>query len=118
MSSKDKACFRCGYAIDLCECPNREIEFERKNTQIKNKLDDLARIAEDLSAELYSSENKITAEKFKKIATYSRKIATCLRLHGQVPLERENKIKQALKTFDNAVKTIKSAENFVRSNKS
>lgn len=88
------------------------LESDRKVTQLENKLEDIARLAEDLSAELYS-ENKVTANKFKKIAAYSRKIGTCLRLHGQVPLERENKIKQTIKTFQHAVSTIKSASDLV-----
>ncbi len=89
------------------------LESERKTTQIENKLDDLARLAEELSAELYSPDNKVTADKFKKIASYSRRISVCLRLHGQVPLERENKVKQGIKTFQHAVNTFKSASELV-----
>jgi len=90
------------------------LKAERKTSQIEDKLDDLARLAEELSAELYSPENKVTAEKFKKIAVYSRKIGTCLRLHGQVPLERENKVKQGIKTFQHAVNTLKSASELIK----
>lgn len=80
------------------------------------KLAKLSELAEDLSAQLFDVNNKVVSDKFKKIASYSRRIATCVRVNGQIPIERENKIKQGIKTIQSAVDTLKSAGQMVGKN--
>lgn len=75
--------------------------------KIVEKLSSLAELAEDLSAELFT-ESPDTARKFGKIARYCRRIATCVRLYGQVPLEKNGKngIMGAAKTLDMIIKNV------------
>lgn len=71
--------------------------------KLEEKLAKLAELAEEISAELY--ERPDTARKFLKVAAYSRKIATCLRVHGQVPLESGGSpVMQAAKSVDQLVR--------------
>ncbi len=77
--------------------------------KVELKLTSIAQLAEDLSAELYS-ESPNVARKFGKIAAYCRKIATCVRLHGQVPIGQDSnpvaKTVRYLGHIANGVKTI------------
>lgn len=75
---------------------------------IEAKLTAMAQLAEDLSAEVYSDSPE-TAKKFGKIAGYCRRIATCVRLNGQVPLERtRHPITRALQSVDRIARTVQT----------
>lgn len=51
------------------------------------KLTTIAQLAEELSSELFTDTPE-TSKKFGKIAGYCRRIATCVRMYGQVPMEK------------------------------
>jgi hypothetical protein len=59
----------------------------REQIDLEAKLSVLASEAEEVAAMLHTS-NPSTASKFRKIGSYARNIATCVRLHGQVPQEK------------------------------
>jgi len=72
------------------------------------KLTTIAQLAEDLSAEVFSDSPE-TAKKFGKIAAYCRRIATCVRLNGQVPLEvARHPITRAIRSMDRIAQTVKT----------
>jgi hypothetical protein len=74
--------------------------------KIEQKLSSIAILSEDLSAELFA-ESPDTARKFNKIARYCRRIATCIRLYGQVPIQRQpNGLMGAAKTLDVIIKNV------------
>lgn len=59
---------------------------QRDKEEIEIKLAVIRSNAEELHAMLFE-ENPATAEKFHKIGAYCGKLATCLRVHGQLPEE-------------------------------
>jgi hypothetical protein len=86
----------------------RASKMNKLPTGIEDKLNRIATLAEDLSAELYDSPD--TARKFAKVAAYSRKISTCLRIHGQVPLERPGSpVIEAARSIDQLMRGFQGA---------
>jgi hypothetical protein len=62
----------------------------RKNEafEVQYKLEEMRKLAEEIEALVYTS-NPDTATKMRKIGAYAGRLATCLRLHGQIPAERK-----------------------------
>jgi hypothetical protein len=56
--------------------------------ELQTRLDEIALYAEDVAA-LAHAQNPVTAQKFRRFAAYARNISTCVRLHGQIPTEKE-----------------------------
>lgn len=76
--------------------------------KVGEKLTMIAQLAEELSAEVFSDSPE-TAKKFGKIGAYCRRIAVCVRLHGQVPLEKpKHAVTRALRSLDRIAKTVQT----------
>ena len=73
---------------------------------VGKKLTTIAELAEELSAEVFSDSPE-TAKKFGKIGSYCRRIAICVRLHGQVPLEKtKHPVTRMIGSIDRIAKTV------------
>lgn len=72
------------------------------------KLNTIAQLTEELSAELFDDSPEL-AKRFGKIAIFCRKINTCLRLHGQVPVPaRQSKMMRVVRSVDLLAQTVKT----------
>jgi hypothetical protein len=54
---------------------------------LQEKLDEIARLAEDVSA--LAHDKAATATRFRSIARYVRSVSTCVRLYGQIPVGKD-----------------------------
>lgn len=59
---------------------------KREHDEISANLGAIRNMAEELHVLLFDSYPR-TAEKMQKIGRYVGKLATCIRVHGQLPLE-------------------------------
>lgn len=75
---------------------------------IEEKLTQIAVLAEELSAEVFNDSPE-SAKKFGKIGAYCRRIAICVRLNGQVPMEKpKNAMVRTIRSLDRIAKTVRT----------
>ena len=80
-------------------------------SDIVRKLNTLAEMAEDLAAEFHDSAPDHAAV-FAKVARHARRVATCMRLHGQAPeMGPGRPILEAARQVDKLARSFSSISN-------